>query len=174
MDRALFLDRDGTVIEDNGYLGDPGGGRLLPGAAAALRALAQAGWKLIVISNQSGVGRGIIALQQMQAVQNRFLELMASCGVPITGSYLCTHAPDEGCECRKPSAFFLESAAREYSLDLGASWMVGDREADILCGRNAGCGAIWLRNERFPVANDLPDFIADDWDAIGKRLRSPR
>jgi histidinol-phosphate phosphatase family protein len=170
VNRALFLDRDGTVIKDRGYMGDPDLVRMIPGAGAALSALASEGWKLIVVSNQSGVGRGIISLQQMEAVQTRFLELMNSLGIPITDSYLCTHAPEQGCECRKPADFFLRRAAREHAIDLDASWMVGDRESDIVCGINAGCETIWLRNEMFPVAQSLPGFIAKDWDAIYRKL----
>jgi histidinol-phosphate phosphatase family protein len=168
--RALFLDRDGTVIEERGYLGDPELVHLLPGAAEALAALAAAGWKLVIVSNQSGVGRGILNRRNMEAVQGHFLELMDSLAIPITGSYICTHAPEAGCECRKPSAFFLECAAREHSLDLGASWMIGDRPGDILCGKNAGCKTVWLRNQMFPVAEDLPDFIADHWSAVLAKL----
>jgi histidinol-phosphate phosphatase family protein len=166
----LFLDRDGTVIEDRGYMGDPDLVRMIPGAGAALSALASEGWKLIVVSNQSGVGRGIISRQQMEAVQTRFLQLTESLGIPIADSYFCTHAPDETCECRKPSSFFLRRAALEHAIDLGASWMVGDRQSDIICGINAGCETIWLRNDIFPVAESLPAFIAKDWDEIYRRL----
>ncbi len=170
MNRALFLDRDGTIIEDHGYMADPALVRLIPGAAEALAALARENWKLVIVSNQSGVGRGLIGLQQMEAVHNRFLELMQSQSVPITDSLFCTHAPEDACECRKPSALLLERAARAHSLDLSASWMIGDREGDILCGRNAGCSTIWLRNEAFEVPHDLPDFIANDWSEIYAKL----
>ncbi len=170
MNRALFLDRDGTIIEDAGYMGDPAFVRLLPGAADALAALAGEGWKLIIVSNQSGVGRGLIDAQQMQDVHNRFLELMRSRGVPITDSFFCTHGPSEACECRKPSPFLLEQAAHAHSIDLSASWMIGDREADILCGRNAGCSTIWLRNDAFGLPQDLPTFIANDWNEIYRQL----
>lgn len=174
MNRALFLDRDGTIIEDSGYIGDPERVFILPGAAVALAALALEGWKIVIVSNQSGVGRGLIAPRQMEAVQARFLELMRFHGIPIEASYFCTHAPEARCECRKPSAFLLERAAREHSFDLAASCMVGDREADIVCGRNAGCDTIWLRNDAFAVAEDLPGFVADDWNAIYRRLSSNR
>ena len=170
MNRALFLDRDGTIIEDCGYMSDPALVRLIPGAADALAALAMEGWKLIIVSNQSGVGRGLIGLQQMEAVHNRFLELMRSHRVPITDSFFCNHAPEDACKCRKPAAFLLERAADTYSIDLRASWMIGDREADILCGRNAGCSTIWLHNDVFRLPGDLPDFIANDWDEIYRKL----
>jgi len=170
VNRGLFLDRDGTVIEECGYLSDPALVRLLPGAADALGALAAEGWKLIVISNQSGVGRGLITPQQMEAVQRRFLEVMRSHGIPITDSYVCAHTPEDHCQCRKPSPYFVERAALEHALDLGASWMIGDREGDILSGRNAGCSTIWLRNSMFPVAADLPTFVANDWNAVYWKL----
>ena len=170
VDRALFLDRDGTIIEDCGYMSDPALVRLIPGAADALAALAVEGWKLLIVSNKSGVGRGLIGRQQMEAVHNRFLELMRSHRVQITDSFFCTHEPEEACECRKPSALLLKRAAQAHSLDLSASCMIGDRESDILCGRNAGCSTIWLRNDIFAVPRDLPTFIANDWDEIYRKL----
>jgi histidinol-phosphate phosphatase family protein len=170
--RALFLDRDGTVIEECGYLADPALVRALTGAAQALAALASEGWKLIVVTNQSGVGRGLIAPDQMEAVQRRFLDLMQSHGVPIADSYICTHTPEDRCQCRKPSPFLLQRAAAEHGLDLSASYMIGDREGDILCGKNAGCSTIWLRNEMFPVPPDLPTLVANDWSEIHRYLNT--
>jgi D-glycero-D-manno-heptose 1,7-bisphosphate phosphatase len=170
VNRALFLDRDGTIVEDREYPRDPEQVRLLPGAAEALGKLAAEGWKLIVIGNQSGVGRGLIAPAEMQAVQTRFEQLMRSAGAPVDASYFCLHAPEDGCQCRKPSPLLVQQAAREHAVDLKASVMIGDREADIQCGRAAGCSTIWLRNSRFSVANDLPDFIAPDWSAIHEKL----
>jgi histidinol-phosphate phosphatase family protein len=164
--RALFLDRDGTIIEDRGYMRDPADVVLLPGAAEALRDLERAGWALIVVSNQSGVGRGFITPPEMDAVQARFLELMGAAGVSITASYLCAHHPDEDCGCRKPGVLHLEQAARDHGIDLRESWMVGDRESDILCGKNAGCRTIWLRNSGFSVEPGFADYEADGLTSI--------
>ena len=169
MNKALFLDRDGTIIEECGYLCDPERVRLLPEAAEALASLASQ-WKLIVVSNQSGVGRGLITPDQMDAVQNRFLDLMRFHGIPITESYFCVHRPEENCECRKPSPFFLKRAATEHSLDLPSSWMIGDREGDILSGEAAGCSTIWLRNNIFTVPEELPTFVANDWNEIYRKV----
>jgi len=168
--RALFLDRDGTVIAERGYLKDPAQIEILPGAVDALRKLAREGWKLIVISNQSGVGRGLITLEEMNAVQAKFLRLMKSNGIEITASYLCTHTPEDNCECRKPATLSVEKAVREHAISAQQSWMVGDREGDILCGRNAGCSTMWLRNREFPVAPELPDHIAANWNEIYERI----
>jgi len=171
MKRALFLDRDGTIIEDRGYMHDPALVQMLPGAAETLRAMECAGWALIVVSNQSGVGRGLMTQAEMDAVQNRFLEVMRQAGVNITASYFCIHRPDENCQCRKPSAFHVERAAREHGLDLRASWMIGDRRSDILCGKNAGCKTIWLSNPLYPVMPGLPDFVAEDWGEVQAILK---
>ena len=166
MTRALFLDRDGTIIEDRGYMHDPALVELRPGAADALRAIGAEGWALVVVSNQCGVGRGLITPAEMDAVQARFLEVMRAAGVGITASYFCVHRPDETCHCRKPSTFHVEQAAREYELDLARSWMIGDRRSDILCGKNAGCSTIWLLNPLFPVVAGLADFVAKDWAEV--------
>jgi D-glycero-D-manno-heptose 1,7-bisphosphate phosphatase len=165
MNRALFLDRDGVVIEDRGYIRDPNDVILLPGAAEALRRFSEEGWKLIVVSNQSGVGRGLITPAEMDAVQARFLDVLRSERVEMAGSYICPHAPAAKCECRKPSPFLLKQAAAEHDVDLRQSWMIGDRESDLLAGRLAGCRTIWLRNRRFPETT-LATRIVDRWDEI--------
>jgi len=170
--RALFLDRDGTVIVDRGYMKDPNQVELLPGASDALRKLAREGWKLIIVGNQSGVGRGLITKEEMDAVQAKFLRLMKSNGIEITASYFCIHAPEDNCECRKPATLSVEKAARDHAISAEQSWMIGDRESDILCGRNAGCSTIWLRNKEYPVAPELPDFIANNWGDIYERISS--
>jgi histidinol-phosphate phosphatase family protein len=174
MNRALILDRDGTIIEDRGYMHDPALVQLVPGAAETLRAMQREGWTLIVISNQSGVGRGLITPAEMDAVQNRFLEVVQLAGVRIAACYFCPHRPDEGCQCRKPSVFHVEQAAREFDLDLSRSWMIGDRRSDILCGRQAGCRTIWFSNPLFPVVDGLADFVASDWHQVQKILRGER
>jgi histidinol-phosphate phosphatase family protein len=174
MNRALFLDRDGTIIEDVEYPRDPDLVRLLPGAADALGRLAREGWKLIVIGNQSGVGRGMIAPDEMRGVQKRFEELMQANGAPIDAAYFCLHAPEDNCPCRKPSPALVQQAAREHSIDLAESFMIGDREADIQCGRNAGCAVVWLRNAKFAVQGDLPDFVARNWGAVYETVTGGR
>lgn len=166
LSRALFLDRDGTVIEDRGYLRDPESIVPLPGALNGLLRFADAGWKLIIVSNQSGVAREIVAPEEMNAVHNRFLDLLTAAGVPITESYLCPHGVDGGCKCRKPAIGSLKEAARAHGLNLRQSWMIGDRESDIRCGRSAGCRTIWLRNPRFEVDEALPTRIVDGWDEL--------
>ncbi len=149
---------------------DPALVQLLPGAAEALRELADSGWTLVIVSNQSGVGRGLIAPAEMDAVQLRFLEALRGAGVEIAASYFCVHRPEENCHCRKPSVFHVEQASREFGLDLRSSWMIGDRRSDILCGKNAGCRTIWLSNPLFPVVEGLADFVARDWQQARRIL----
>jgi histidinol-phosphate phosphatase family protein len=168
--RAVFLDRDGTIIRDRGYLKDPESIELFPGAVETLKALCREGWKLIIVSNQSGVGRGLITLDEMNAVHAKFIRVMRSHGIEITASYFCTHTPEEECECRKPSIASLEKAAKEHSVDIGQSWMVGDRESDVLCGRNAECSTIWFRTPAFEVPAELPDHVADSWAEVYEKI----
>lgn len=163
MNRALFLDRDGVIIEDRGYMRRIEEVCLVPGAAEALRAFRDDGWKLVIISNQSGVGRGLISPAEMDAVHARCLELLRAEGIEVLASYLCPHLPEENCHCRKPSPYHLLEAAREFGLDLRASWMIGDRESDIEAGHAAGCRAILLGGSGGPTKADL---IFDHWNRI--------
>ena len=138
MKPALFLDRDGTLIVDTGYPRDPELVEVLPGAIEALREL-QREYVLVIISSQSGIARGLITESQARAVHERVIELFAQQGVTFAGAYYCKHLPDAGCPCRKPAPGLLRDAAREHDLDLAASIMIGDKEADVDAGKAAGC-----------------------------------
>lgn len=139
--RALFLDRDGTLIVDVGYPRDPALVEPLPGAIDALRAL-QASCALVIISNQSGIARGTITEAEAQAVHARVIAVFAQGGVTFAGAYYCPHAPDAGCRCRKPAPGLLQDAAAELDLDLAASVMIGDKPSDLEAGRAAGCATV--------------------------------
>jgi histidinol-phosphate phosphatase family protein len=145
--RALFLDRDGTLIVDTGYVRDPDTVTLLPGAIATLKAARALGFELVLVSNQSGVARGIISPAAFEAVQKRFEELLGSEGVVLDDVRFCLHGPDDGCACRKPAPGLLRAAAAERAIDLPSSVMVGDRESDMLAGKSAGCRTILLGGE---------------------------
>ena len=134
---ALFLDRDGTLIVDTGYPRDPALVEVLPGALESLREL-QRIYKLVIISNQSGIGRGRITQAEADAVHARVVEVFAAGGVELAGSYYCPHAPDAGCRCRKPEPGMILDAAAELDLDLARSVMVGDKPSDLDAGRAAG------------------------------------
>ena len=130
---AVFLDRDGTIIEDVGYLGDADRVRLIPGAAEAIARLNQAGIPAVVVTNQSGIARGLLDETAYQATRARLDRLLADRGARLDGHYHCPHHPDitGPCDCRKPGLLLYRRAAQDLSLDLHASWWVGDRTRDI-------------------------------------------
>jgi len=136
--RAIFLDRDDTIIVDRVYLNDPDGIEFLPDVLPALRAFQDAGFLLVLVSNQSGIGRGRITESQYDAVLKRLKELLESEGVAFAGYYHCPHTPDDDCECRKPRPAMAFKAAGELDVDLSESYMVGDKDLDIEFGRNFG------------------------------------
>lgn len=141
MTRALLLDRDGTLIVDVGYPRDPALVEPLPGAIDALRELGQR-FALVIVSNQSGIGRGLITEAEARAVHDRVVAVFAAGGVRFAGAYYCPHAPDAGCPCRKPLPGLVHDAARELDLDLAASVLVGDKPSDLEAGRAAGVGQL--------------------------------
>jgi rfaE bifunctional protein nucleotidyltransferase chain/domain len=135
--RAILFDRDGTLIEDVGYISRPEDVRWKDGAAEALKRLGDAGYRLIIVTNQSGIGRGLFTADDMQRVNRRITGDLAEAGVTLAAIYHCPHRPEEGCACRKPGTGLLLQAARENRLDLSKSWMIGDKCSDILAGRMA-------------------------------------
>jgi D-glycero-D-manno-heptose 1,7-bisphosphate phosphatase len=154
---AVFLDRDGTIIEDAGYIGDPDDVRLLPGAGDAIRRLSEAGYLVIVASNQSGLARGHFDEQEMTAVHDRFEELLKSEGAKLDGAYYCPFldGPEAVVEryrrdsaLRKPNPGLLMQAAEELDVDLDQSWMVGNSPTDVMAGRRAECQTILLDPDR--------------------------
>lgn len=136
------MDRDGTLIEDVGYPSDPSDVALLSGVAPALLALQDAGFQLVVTSNQSGIGRGLLTPEQAERVHRRVVEMLAAQGIVMDGWYYCPHRPDEGCHCRKPAPGLILRAADDLVIDLARSYMVGDKESDMEAGRRAGCESI--------------------------------
>lgn len=144
MSRAswLLLDRDDTILDDPGYLSDPNGVVFLPGALEGMARLHSAGWPLIVISNQSGVGRGLFTAEQLAEVHARFVAELADGGVTLAGLYFCPHAPEEACACRKPEPGLAQLASEELGLPLSQAVMVGDKESDLELGRRIGAAYV--------------------------------
>ena len=131
---AAFLDRDGTLVHDAHYLSRPDQLRLVPGAAAAVRALNEAGVAAVVITNQSGIARGYFSAEEYRAVEHALDRMFAKAGARLDGSYHCPHHPDHGgpCDCRKPGTLLYRQAAADLSLDPAASLFVGDRWRDVM------------------------------------------
>jgi D-glycero-D-manno-heptose 1,7-bisphosphate phosphatase len=153
MKRAVFLDKDGTLIEDIPYNVDPDRIQLCEGAIDAVRSLHAANYPLFVITNQAGVAHGYFAERALQAVEQRLRELLAAVGVPLSGFYYCPHHPDGrepdyaiACQCRKPQPGLLFRAADEHHLDLAQSWFIGDILNDVEAGRAAACRTILIDN----------------------------
>ena len=136
--RAVFLDRDGTLIEEKEYLSDPANVVPFSGADSALLSLQNAGFALIIVSNQSGVGRGYFTLADVDRVNARMVELFSGSGVRFERVYIAPEAPSVPSRGRKPSPQFLFDARDEFGLDLSASYMIGDKLIDLECGWNAG------------------------------------
>jgi D-glycero-D-manno-heptose 1,7-bisphosphate phosphatase len=164
--RAVFLDRDGTIMEDANYVGSLDRVILIPCAPAALKRLREAGYKLFVVTNQSGVARGYFPREAVEQIHAHLDEQFGKVGVRFDRYYVCPHYPEDNCDCRKPKPRFLLEAAREYSLDLSRCFMIGDRPSDLMAGRNAGAKAILVLTgagrETFEKAEVAPDHVAQD------------
>ena len=143
MSRFVFLDRDGTLVRDLGYTHRIEDYELLPGVASGLRRILDAGYRLAVITNQSGIGRGYYSAEQYAAFQTHLASDLARQGVPIEASYFCPHRPEAECECRKPRPALLHRAERELGADLARSWVIGDSAVDVELAQRGGCrGAV--------------------------------
>lgn len=138
MNRAVFLDRDGTLIAEKHYLHKPEEVEIFAGAGAALKKLSDAGFKLVIVTNQSGIGRGYYTLADAERVNAHVCHLLAAEGALIEKCYIAPEAPDQPSRVRKPSPQFLFDARDEFDLNLGESYMVGDKLIDLECGWNAG------------------------------------
>jgi D-glycero-D-manno-heptose 1,7-bisphosphate phosphatase len=162
--RFVVLDRDGTLIEEREYLSDPDRVRLLAGVAPALRELRQMGYGLVVITNQSGIGRGFFDRAQLQRVHQRLGELLQAEGVYLDALYVCPHAPEDGCACRKPKLGLLQKAAEDLGFDMASSIVIGDKASDIEMGGLAGAVTFLVRTGYgAQVAGEVTaEYVVDD------------
>jgi histidinol-phosphate phosphatase family protein len=164
---AVFIDRDGTIIHDGGYLKNPAQVRFLPGAGKALFHLSELGLSLILVSNQSGIERGIVTLEEAKAVHQQMVRRLAQFGVRLDGAYYCFHRPGNGCSCRKPAPGMLLLAAEKCNLDLTHSFLVGDKGTDIEAGLRAGCQTILLSSRaRQRLGVPPPHVMAGRWSEV--------
>lgn len=170
---ALFLDRDGTLIEDPGYISDPARVRILPGVPGALRRFRDAGFSLVIVTNQSGIGRGLYGWDDYEAVAARLRDLLAGEGIALDAEYACGHSPEASCDWRKPAPGMILAAAGELGLDLGRSLLAGDKRLDIDAAAAAGLPRAAhvatgqgrterekLAGARFPLDLDLIDDLS--------------
>ena len=179
--QAALLDRDGTIIEDRHYLHDPGDVVLLPGAASAIRRLSDAGIPSIVITNQSGIARGLYTEADHAALCDHLRALLLRHGIALAGIWHCPHHPQAtverlriDCDCRKPAGGMIRRAAAALGLDVAASVLVGDRMRDVAAGRDAGVGRCYLVGEHDAGADDdagsRPDAVYADLLACARAI----
>jgi D-glycero-D-manno-heptose 1,7-bisphosphate phosphatase len=163
--RFVLLDRDGTLIQERNYLARVEAVELLPGTGRGLRLLSQAGLGLAVLTNQSGLSRGYFDQDALNAVHARLTQLLVNEGVSLAGIYVCPHAPDDGCDCRKPKIGLAQRAAADLHFNPAASFVIGDKPCDIELGQRLGAttflvrtgyGSLWERESL------QADFIVDD------------
>lgn len=164
---AIFFDRDGTLIEDRDYCSDPSDVKVFPGAQKALRRLKSNGFKLIIITNQSGIGRRFFTLEQYRIVAAEVLRQLGDDLVDAT--YFCPDVPGQPSSCRKPAPGMILQAAREHKLDLPGSFLIGDKEIDIECAHNAGVRAIRVRTgPQSDTSGSKADWVADGLPAAAE------
>lgn len=181
LSKAVFLDRDGTINEDPGYLSEPSSLELIPGVGEAMGELKRAGYKLVVVTNQSGVNRGIIPIEKLPRIHRRMQELLAPFGAEIDHFQICIHHPEENCPCRKPLPKLLVDGARAVRADLAVSYMVGDKLADLGAGAAAGVRGHCLvrtgygRDTEAKLAKaggPTPSYVGDDLAEVANWILS--
>ena len=162
----ILLDRDGTLNVEKHYLSDPDQLELYPGTGAALRRLRELGYGLVVLTNQSGIGRGYFGLDAVEKVHDRLRALLAAENASVDGIYICPHGPDEACECRKPLPGLARQAMAEFGFDPEQSVMIGDKAADIGLGQAIGAKTILVRTgwgaDAEKAGDSMPDAVVDD------------
>lgn len=167
--RAVFLDRDGTMAKDVPYCRSPEDFELFPSTAKAVKLLGEHGFKVIVITNQSGIARGYFTEETLAQIHQKMKQELAKEGAGVDGIYYCPHHPDANCDCRKPKPRLVLQATEDFNIDLTRSFVVGDLEMDVGLGRAAGCRTVLLLPN--PGNEDrkqgAPDYTAADlYDAV--------
>jgi len=158
--RAVFLDRDGTLMEEVNYCNDPATVQAIPGAGETLARLREEGWLTVIVTNQSGLAKGLITPGQYEAVN---AELLRQLGGGIDAIYFCADHPDTPTERRKPQPGMLHEAAADLGIDLSSSWMIGDKPIDVECGRKAGCQTMLVRTGYGSAQSNIDsDFVMKD------------
>lgn len=161
---AVFLDRDGTLIYDPEDLRVESVNelKLFPDTLEALKLLASLPYLVFLISNQAGIGEGLITLDEFYVIENAFIDMITPSGIKIQKTYVCPHTPADNCQCRKPKPFMINQAAEEFNIDVKNSYMIGDRESDIMAGVNAGTKTILVQTGNEPVISKEATYTAPD------------
>ncbi len=165
MNKAVFLDRDETILLDKGYMHDIKDIEFLPNAIEGLKEFQKKDYKLIIVTNQSGIGRGYFKEEKYLLFRDSFHKMLEEKGVHINKEYYCKHPPEENCACRKPNTALLEKAVAENSILVEKSFFIGDKASDIEAGKRIGCKTILIKkneDKKDTSANIKPDFVCND------------
>lgn len=172
--KAVFLDRDGTLIEEVDFLSTVEETRLFPFTVEALGILREAGFEFVVVTNQSGIGRGYFSGDHVNAIHEKIQSELRKHGLEIASFHYCPHLPDAGCECRKPNPGMIEQALEVNEFDLAASWVIGDKQLDVDLGHNVGAKAVLVRTGYGSSHESLlirdADIVADNLLDAAKKI----
>lgn len=166
--RALFLDRDGVLTRDRSdYVKDPGELDLLPFDPGALKKVRAHGFVIVVVTNQSVVGRGLVTMEDLDKIHDKLRSEMENRGCKIDAIYSCPHRPEQNCSCRKPEPGLFLKAAKDLKIDLASSWMIGDKEIDAEAARRAGCQSILLTTNQGGLENAIYQILNSETTTVG-------
>lgn len=169
--RAVFIDRDGTINRNVEYLSDANKFRMYPGVARGIALLNAKGFKIIVVTNQSGIARGFFSVDDLQKIHWRMTAELAEQGATIDAIYFCPHHPDEGCDCRKPRTALFDKAIKDFEIHPASSFVIGDRMLDVEAGRKVGCKTVLVPEDKERVRREMeastvaPDFVGEDFSS---------
>lgn len=169
LSKVVFLDRDGTIIEDKNFLKTPDEIEFFPGSVQAIRILRNLGYKIVVLSNQSGIGRGILTEKMVKEVNDSLIRRLEEKDAPVDALYFCPHQRDDNCGCRKPKTGMIQKAAQELKLNLKNTVVIGDKLTDVKLGKNIRAKTILVQTgygkkelDKLVDVNDKPDFVAEN------------
>ena len=167
--KAVFVDRDGTINVNVEYLDDPKKLKIYPGVAEGLKKLKENSFKIIVITNQSGIARGFFSEERLKEIHQKMREELSKKGATIDGIYYCPHHPDDGCDCRKPNTGLFKKAVKEHNIDITSSYVIGDRMLDIEAGFKIGLKTVLVPEKKEKVKKEMkkskikPDYLCNDF-----------
>ncbi len=167
--KVVFIDRDGTIIINKHYLADPEGVEVYPTVARGIKLLNEAGFQIIVATNQSGIARGLYTHDILAAIHQRMIDDLQAGGAKVDALYYCPHHPDDHCDCRKPETGLIEKAMSEHDLDMNNSYFVGDRMADVKAGYTMGCKTVLIPEKWDLVMTEMEESDIDP-NYLGKEF----
>lgn len=169
--KTVFIDRDGTINVNVEYLDTPDNFQMYPGVAEGIKKLQDAGFKILVVTNQSGIARGFFTEETLNKIHERMKNELSEKNASIDGLYYCPHHPDDNCDCRKPKTAMFEKAIKDHDVDVSQSFIIGDRMMDVEAGKKIGCKTILVPERKKMVeierknSSVKPDYICDDFSS---------